>query len=468
MDGNITQLNLSVDANGVITNTDYLISLIEQAMYSPEVLDRLNNLYLNITTNNYANKEALETALAKKVTEFNLRKEAEEGKDNLLETLKESNASIRNQIRLINTSSNENVTGKATSYVEYIDPDTKEVYRIHVDDPQAINRFITAHADEIGEWTAKQIFEYFSKYINVTVEKYEPDKFLKDADAINHTALENPDDINYQRRLIEEYARRTNPNEDISEVRIVTDNLNSINPESDEIMWTTDGKNLLKFVHEAGEMQLIQLSDGKEMQKEEEQANEQDGIGETQDHEVLDRIDDENRAKYDDLANEQNDRTQELDMDLFNSLLEKREVYGTEFSELIEDKTNLYTQASLAMDALEQKIASGEVDEELYSAIQSFIEPIIHQIQYFGEPSLSRSDYRYYDRFMNLNEKYQVLYRNHSDKQKENGQAPKQLVYKDDHRRKPENRNGVINIIILIEAVLLTAIIISIIALIYS
>ena len=468
MPDSFNSYNLMVDENGLITNIDYLIDIISRVEFSEEEFNRLNNLYLNITTTNYANKEELESVLAKKVTEFNIMKKAREGETNLLDTLKESNASIRNQIRLITTSNEENQNNKSEIYIEYIDPDTKEVYRIHTDNPDSMNKFIQDHASEIGEWSAKQIFEYFAKYVNVTVEKYDPNEFLKDASAISHTSLENPDDIDYQRRLIEEYARRTNPNYNPEDIKIVTDSLNSIDTESDEILWTTDGKNLLKFVSTANGLKLEQLSDGKEMTPEEaENENSELGIGDSQEHQVLEEFSDEKRNQFNDYSSSLSDKSESLDMDLFNYLLEERELQGTDFAFSQENVINLYTQASLAMDAFEQKLANGEPDEELHNAIQSFIEPIVHQMNYFGNESLSKTDASYYERYYYLNEKYQMQYQEKMQAKKEQGLAPKQLLLKNDPHH-PGNRTGVINVIILFEAILLTAIIISIIALINS
>ncbi len=467
MPENYNYFNLMVDENGLITNIDYLIDVINMVQYSPEDLDRLNNLYLNVTTNNYPNKEALETALAKKVTEFNIMKQAEDNQKNLLNTLKESNASIRNQIRLITTSHDENKNNKAETYIEYIDPDTKEVSRIHTDNPEAMNNFIKAHANEIGEWTAKQIFEYFAKYVNVTVEKYDPNEFLNNSQAVNHSSLENPDDINYQRRLIEEYARRTNDNYNPNDIKIVTDNLSSIDTSPDEILWTTDGKNLLKFVETANGLRLEQLSDGLEPTKEEQMESDDLGISGSQEHETLEEIDNEDRHKLDADTLDQLDPSQKLNMEDLNQLLEKREALGSDFAFVREDVIALYTQASLAMDALEQSLANGEDNEELYNAVCSFMDPIIHQINYFGDESLNHTDANYYQRFYYLNEQYQIKHQEVLKEQREKGLAPKQLVLKKDPHH-PNNRNGLINLIIILEAVLLTGIVISIIALLNS
>ena len=465
MNGNNMTYNLTVDSAGTIVNINQILQVVEKAQYSIEELDRLNNLYLNVTTNNYANKEELTNALAKKVTEFNLKKQQELGEQNLLDVLKESNASIRNQIRVITTSSAENLNGRVQTYVEYIDPDTKEVFRIHCDDPNRINNFIEAHSSEIGDWSAKQIFEYFSKYINVTIEKYDTEKFFKNAEQMNRTGLNNPEDFNYQRKLIEEYARRIDPNADLDKVQVVTDDVTSINPESDELMWTTDGKNLLKFVNEGGSMKLIELSDGVSHEKEEEKEEMQSGIGEDQNHEVLQEYDPSRR--YEVERQEINTSNESYDANIFDQLLQKRATYGTQFETILEDVTMLYTQATLAFDKLKQVINSGNIDEELYNAIQSFMEPILYQANVFGEDSLNPNDRNFLEQYGPLNEQYQQKYQQDLQAKRELGIAPRQLYLTNKHD-KNQRKAGLINIIILIEAVLLTAIIISLIALINS
>lgn len=239
------KLNLQVNNNRII-NLEEVLAYLNEIEINETINQYLETLLNKIKYNEFENKDELINAITSKLLQYkSIIEEEQMNNAATLRALQEKNEDFK-KINIIETKKESNDSNKNIDYLTFTNDDgTIEV--LVCEGNNTLNDFIKEHSDNIGNMSAKDIFNHFQKYIHRELDFYSNEELNK-RELNNQAIVREEETKQAEREILEEYRKKYGL---LSDIEI------SIDPNGERLYRIGDG--LFKFRTTNGKRELETL-----------------------------------------------------------------------------------------------------------------------------------------------------------------------------------------------------------------